>query len=328
MEGKFAICFVHFPERNYIKSLTLRRFLLARLHLESLLAETDLRSFKKALTALPETIWAMYDDMMARIEAQSSRRATLAKRALFWVVYALRPLRTQELQHALSVEQGDSAFDKDGISRIEILLSTCACFLEVQNNTLVLVHHTAREYFRSRGDRLFPGAHANIAATCLTYLLFGDFADGPCDSEERLRKRLEDYPLLSYAAGNWGFHFIHDQEQVKVLAEKFLHQSSNLANSIQIIHQRIICPSGEEGQRHKNFKARQHDLRDVHKLWVAIGFDLVDVTQQLLDGGVKVMDTTGYGETGLHMASRMGHCATAALLLRSGADIYAKNEYG
>jgi hypothetical protein len=270
----------------------------------------------------------MYDDMMMRIEAQSSRRATLAKRALFWVVYALRPLTTEELQHALSVEQGDSAFDKDGISRIEMLLSTCACFLEVQNNTLVLVHHTAREYFRNRGEGLFPGAHANITATCLTYLLFDDFAEGPCDSEEHLRKRLQDYPFLSYAARNWGFHFIHDKEHVKALAEKFLHQASNLANSIQIIHENIEHPSDEEGQRHIHFKARQHDLRDVHKLWVAAGFDLGDVVQQILDAGVKVMDTTGYGETGLHMASRMGHCATAALLLQSGADISAKNEYG
>jgi hypothetical protein len=270
----------------------------------------------------------MYDDMMMRIEAQNSRRATLAKRALFWVVYALRPLTTEELQHALSVEQGDSVFDKDGISRIEVLLSTCACFLEVQNNTLVLVHHTAREYFRNRGGGLFPAAHANIAATCLTYLLFDDFAEGPCDSEEHLRKRLQDYPFLSYAAQNWGFHFICDQEQVKVLAEKFLHQASNLANSIQIIHKDILHPPDEEDQRHKHFKARQHDLRDVHKLWVAVRFDLVDIVQQLLDTGVKVIDTTGYGETGLHIASRMGHCASAALLLQSRADTSAKNEIG
>ena len=142
----------------------------------------------------------MYDDMMIRIEAQNSRRATLAKRALFWVIYALRPLTTEELQHALSVEQGDSAFDKDGISRIEVLLSTCACFLEVQNNTLVLVHYTAREYFRNRGEGLFPAAHANIATTCLTYLLFDDFAEGPCESDEHLKKRLQDYPFLKYAA--------------------------------------------------------------------------------------------------------------------------------
>jgi hypothetical protein len=55
----------------------------------------------------------------------------LARRAIFWIVYAQRPLTTNELCNALPIELGDKALDSDDIYDVEGVISVCAGLVTV-----------------------------------------------------------------------------------------------------------------------------------------------------------------------------------------------------
>jgi len=79
------------------------RFLLARLHMDSLVGKLNARQVRGALENLPEGMDGTNDEAMERVERQDDSRKQLARRVLSWITYAIRPLSVKELQHALAV---------------------------------------------------------------------------------------------------------------------------------------------------------------------------------------------------------------------------------
>jgi hypothetical protein len=102
------------------------RFLLAQLHMTSLATKEGPKAIRKALKTLPEGLHGTYDEMMRRIESQNDDDKQLARRVLFWIFHALRPLTLGELQHALAVEPGELELDEGNIIDGELLASPCA----------------------------------------------------------------------------------------------------------------------------------------------------------------------------------------------------------
>jgi hypothetical protein len=90
------------------------------------MSKTNPRSLKDALNSLLEGLDATYDEAMERIKAQSSDDFELARKVLYWISYAFRPLAVREIQNALAVRPGDHNLDEDGFPEEEILLSVCA----------------------------------------------------------------------------------------------------------------------------------------------------------------------------------------------------------
>ena len=156
------------------------RFLLAQLHMDSLVTKGTRKAVKEALKSPPNDLSRTYDEAMQRIESQNDDDRQLAERVLYWISYALRPLTVEELQHALAVEPGESKLDEDNIPDEELLTSLCAglVIVDKESNIIRLVHYTTQEYFNSIRASRFPGAQTSIASTCLTYLSFEVFADG------------------------------------------------------------------------------------------------------------------------------------------------------
>src|SRR5207302_10360163 len=95
----------------------------------------------------------------------------LAKTTLMWICYSERPLKVDELCHALAVEIGSTDFDSDNVPLIDTLINFCQGLITVDKeaSTVRLIHHTFQEYLFSHGD-LSLKAHPTIAETCLTYL--------------------------------------------------------------------------------------------------------------------------------------------------------------
>ena len=60
-----------------------------------------------------------YDETVNRIENREQGIRELAKRTLFWIVYAKRPLTTEELRHALAVEAGTCRLDEKDLRLVE-----------------------------------------------------------------------------------------------------------------------------------------------------------------------------------------------------------------
>ncbi|KAL1895475.1 hypothetical protein Sste5346_005283 [Sporothrix stenoceras] len=86
-------------------------FLLAQLHLESLIGKRSPKALRAAITNLPtgsDAYDRAYNDAMQRIEGQVRDQEELAKQALLWITCAKRPLTTVELLHALADNYGQT----------------------------------------------------------------------------------------------------------------------------------------------------------------------------------------------------------------------------
>lgn len=66
----------------------------------------------------------------------------------------------------------------------------------------------------------------------MTYLSFDVFQDGYCPSDTDLTTRLEQYPLYSYAAKNWGHH-ARTQPVDEELLMPFLRETGKVIASVQ-----------------------------------------------------------------------------------------------
>ena len=170
----------------------------------SLATKKDPNAIRKALKTLPEGLHGTYDEVMRRIESQNDDDKQLARRVLFWIFYALRPLTLGELQHALAVEPGELELDEGNIIDGELLASPCAGLVvaDRESNIVRLVHYTTQEYLEQNPPDWFSTVQTEIARTCLTYLSFSTFAQGPCTSIESFDDRVEKHAFLHYGTGN------------------------------------------------------------------------------------------------------------------------------
>jgi|SRR5690242_16841774 len=173
----------------------LHRFLLARLHVDSLKDKRTKAKVRSALEYLSTGIGALdaaYSEAIIRIDGQPQGDRVLAKNVLSWISCALRPLTTGELCHALSIKEGDEELDSDDIPDVEDILSVCAGLVTVEEESQIvrLVHYTTQDYLESIRETWNPNAQYDIASSCLTYLCFTSFKSGACQNLE-LYLRLE-----------------------------------------------------------------------------------------------------------------------------------------
>jgi ankyrin repeat protein len=293
--------------------------LLARLHLDRLKSQINLRQLKAALDLLPTELDETYEKAMFRIKGQVEQQSQLALKALFWVSKAVRPLKLNEIHHALAVEPGDQVLDPDGIENDKtFLVSITAGLLTVDTNsgTIRLVHFTAEEYFKKTWQDWFPDADELIAETCITYLMFDDFAGGYCRTDQELKYRLQNYPFLDYAARYWGFHANRGLTQrVQRLIMSFIHQESKLSCTIQAMQ--------VSGYPYAGYS--QMFLRHVSGLSIAAMFGLEAIAQKVIDGGAEVDAKDSDEGTALHYAAKHGNEAVVKLLLDAKADVNNKD---
>ncbi|KAJ7851874.1 ankyrin repeat-containing domain protein [Mycena leptocephala] len=149
-------------------------FLLAKLHIDSLMTKQNVAAVKEALTNLSSNLDGAYDAIVNRINQQSEDDRQLAFRTLLWVVHAKAPLRPSQLKEALAVEPGATTLDPDRQTDIDIILSLCAGLVVVEEaeDQVRLVHYTTQTYFDLAPvqTRLFPRAQCEITLTCITYM--------------------------------------------------------------------------------------------------------------------------------------------------------------
>ncbi|KAF2193057.1 purine and uridine phosphorylase [Zopfia rhizophila CBS 207.26] len=102
-------------------------FLLAQLHLDSLIGKRNPWAIRTSLKSLPTGSSAYdcaYTDAMKRIEGQVADQKILAREVLSWITCAKRSLTTLELQHGLAIDSGDSEINKEKLSEVEDIVSS------------------------------------------------------------------------------------------------------------------------------------------------------------------------------------------------------------
>ena len=310
---------------------------------------------KSTLASLPAELDTTYDQVLIRIRNQEPEHAALALRILGWIRHAHRPLKIRELQHALAVESGDSHLDEDGIPDIGLILTVCAGIVTIREDYAVgLVHYTTAEYLERRSAEHFPDAPIDIAKTCLTYLMFDEFAsplqsgDGTYLDHETflllLWDRFEKYPFLGYASKSWSDHARGiSVVDIQGLALQFLKQGAKILSCMQAIRRsfrNLAIISGlafaAELGLYEISKALleagadvdgkdSHNVKPLHRAAVRGSEEVVLL---LLEHHADTETKDSLGTTALHFAAQSGHYKVVKVLLENRADVRATDRFG
>lgn len=291
------------------------RFLLAKLHMDSLATKRTPKAVQQALQNLPTEIGDTYDQAMQRIEATNDDDRRIVMNFLLWIAFSIRPLSVAEVEHASAITASTSDIDPDEVLGAGELTSMCAGLVIIDASDIVrLVHFSAQNYFREKREKLFPKGDTILARDCLTYLSFKDFdtgaSSGPTESED-FKQRTIKYPLLEYSCSYWGIHASQSQHPDDLTAQilNFLNRKPHLDAAIQAL-----------------WYSDSPDVADwdvksgVHPLHVAAYFGLTDVVMKLLRAGAYVDCRDSFETTPLMYATSGGHSPVLQVLLREGAD--------
>ena len=181
------------------------RFLLISLNIEAVLEEVTIYQRRRKLDEMIQGngLRSAYSTTLQRIQAQKGSRSKLGMEVLMWLSHSERPLKANELCHALGVEIGSTDLNSQNIPTIETLLgcSLGLVIVEASSFSVRLVHYTLQEYLCNNSD-LFHSPHAMIAEVCLTYLNFQCVMDLPPTFDWYK----SPITLLEYASCYWGTH--------------------------------------------------------------------------------------------------------------------------
>jgi ankyrin repeat domain-containing protein 50 len=305
------------------------RFLFAVLQIRRICDQMTVREVKKALETIPNDLSQLYEETLQRIKKQSPKRSELGMAVLGWISYAKRPILIDELRHALAVgyeedETWQTSMDTDNLIRPHMLVDCCGGLITVETESQVirLVHYTAQEYFQRHAKSLFPETQMKIAGTCLTYLLFDEFASGPCLDKELLQERIQQFKFLEYASSYWGEH-----------ARGPLEAKFSTAILQLVKDDKRICAAAEVwSTREREFFRWCNKFGEVpsdfQSMAVAASQGFDTVIRMLLADKPDLERSDGTFKTPAHWAAWRGHESSLTLLLDEGVDIHIKTADG
>ena len=262
------------------------RFLLAKLHFDLLVDALSARDIRDALENLPPQLTDTYKEMVGRINDQGGSRAETAFRTIAWIIFAKRPLKVKEIQHALAVRSGDTYFDRAGITNQDLIIQCCGGFVGLQSNdTLGFVHHTTQEYWMTRSRY----GHDEIFRTCIAYLSFPEIRVSGYTTFETLIAHLQEFALLDYACRHWGKHYRDCADgSLQQIALVFCRDKRKALPCLLVIDQkespkgyfkRILPQPPAEYTLGVSPMANAY-----YGLWLSAHFGLVELSIQLLEG--------------------------------------------
>ena len=297
-------------------------FLLVALNIDAILGEITLTRRRRKLDEMTkgDGLGDVYAATFSRMGAQPRSRSKLGMDVLMWVSHAERPLRVDELCHALGVE-GSTDLD---IRNIPVIATLLACSLglitvEKSSSTVRLIHYTLQEYL-AHNPGFFLKPHSMIAEVCLTYLNFRHVRD----FSPALRSVPSTAPFVEYASCYWGTHARWETtENVKALALKLLDgYDKHISSKTMLLH----STRAEEQPFDQD-----HTPRGFTGLHCAAYFGYVEIIVALLETNKwDVQATDFHGNTAISWAARRGHEGVVKILLERN-DINpdtADNGYG
>jgi len=200
------------------------RYLLVSLSIQTILQETTIYRRRQKLRVMQNSsgLSGAYEAALGRIKAQGGSKARLGMAVLMWITHSRRPLRVDEIRHAIATQIGSNGLDSDDIPAISVLLGCCQglAIIHEGTSTIRLIHYTLQEHLQTRPN-LFDRAHSTMAETCLAYLDFQHIRDLPAGPSFDPRSA----PFLEYSSLYWGTHMRAEvSDQAKISATKLLNR--------------------------------------------------------------------------------------------------------
>lgn len=315
-----------------------------------------------ALKQLPPDLDQTYDNILLSVHPADHE---YLRRALQFVVFSARPMTMVEVAEAVIVEPGMSEVDEDArLQRPEDLLDIGKIiFTQDANGShggkyLELSHYSVKEYLISERARKGPAAafamdetQAEIgnATCCLTYLSLEVFEDKWNDFDARTwnredyhdigcedflirqhYERLQNYPLLDYAAKSCFRHCKKDEVQkaVSSLVKDYLagERSGRFRN---MTYTCVFKPTD-------TWETSYMQVLRYSLISVAARYGLATIVQDLLEQGLDADHLTqipdwveGYaeGQTALYRAANFGHKNLCRILIDASANVNGDHSY-
>ena len=244
---------------------------------------------------------SVYSPTLERIREQKGDRSRLGMEVLMWVSHAERPLRIDELCHALAVEMGATDLDLENVRLQDTVLGSCLglAVVDSETSTVRLIHYTLQEYLSSPG--VLPDAHRTLARTCLTYLNYDQVKGLPADDVSNLG----DMPFLEYSSLYWGCHSkMGHSDLAKSLALNLLKRYDSHISTTLLLNQI---------KSHHSSPVARHPFTTLH---CASYFGVAEVLEALIEmEGCDINQRDCMGYTPLMWAARRGREAAVRLLL-------------
>ena len=243
-----------------------------------------------------------YGATLNRIRGQGGEKSRLGMATLMWISHSERPLKANELCHALAVEIGSPNLNTDNVPSIGTLLACCQGLVAVdkETSTVRLIHFTLQEYLRAH-PHLFSTAHSTMAETCLSYLNSRQVKALPINPFPDL----QDTPFLEYSSLYWGIHAKRGLSDCAKLLALQLFNSHNPHISMRILL--------EEQGWYRDDPDRLSLFSGLH---CASFFGIVDIIASLVEvEGCDINQKDCVGNTPLLWAALNGHEGVVKILL-------------
>jgi len=249
---------------------------------------------------------SLYDQTLQQIKEQKGDLPRLGMEVLMWVSHAERPLRIDELCHALAVDVEATDLDSEKIRSQDTVLGSCLGLAMVDKKTSIvrLIHDTLQQYLSRPG--ILSGTHKVLGEACLAYLNFDQIKRLPASDVGNLGHM----PFLEYSSSCWGAHAkIELSDRAKTLALELLNQSeSHIYFALSF---KRICPLVSWGPRRR--------FTSLHYASY-LGIDSV-VAELIKKEGCGINEQDWMGYTPLMRAVIQGnHGAVRLLLACDGVD--------
>jgi len=319
------------------------RFLLVSLNIDGVLQETTIHRRRQKLNSMTDGLGLgdAYGATLGRIKAQGGEKARLGMAALMWISHAERPLKVDELCHALAVEIGSPGLNTDNVPSMSTLLACCQGLVAVdkESSTVRLVHFTLQEYLQAHLD-LFGTAHSTMAEISLSYLNSPQVKAISASSS----LELQGTPFLQYSSLYWGVHAKRKLSDCsKQLALKlFCDYNNHMSVKILLEAQRPYCYDVDfdkislfSGLHCASFFGIPETVAglveiegcDINQMDCGGNTPLMRAAHNGHEGAVKVLlgrDSVNpdkpddRGRTPLHLAAMRGHEGVVKILLERG----------
>ncbi|PMD49456.1 WD40 repeat-like protein [Hyaloscypha bicolor E] len=205
-------------------------FLWVSLVLRELRMVHTISDVQEVLAAVPTDMGVLYSRILDTL-SETRRGEELVKSVLRWTVCSARPLKTDELSHALQFDLNDN------INAVESVISMCGQLVFIDSQSRVrIVHQTARQFLlRPDIDSVFAinkeFAHTRILLACMKYLT-SDEIRGPSARKRSGSKSLLE--LCSFAEYACTMFFQHlsfassADDQIALILARFLSSTNVL----------------------------------------------------------------------------------------------------
>ena len=281
------------------------------MNIEAILEEPTIYRRQERLSRMTNGLGLgdVYGATIERIKAQRGEKSRLGIEALMWISHVERPLKVEELCHALAVELGSTDFNSRNAPSMSTLVSCCQGLITVDKeaSTVRLVHFTLQEYLPSNPD-IFTTPHSSIAEICLTYLNSKQVNAIPPDRYPDLSRT----PFLEYCSLYWGVHAKRQlSDGARSLALELL-QGDNSHISAQLLL-RQVEGLGFPGQ----YSGTNFQFSGLHQ---ASFFGISELVAALIE--MECYDTNGgdiCGRNPLSWAAHNGHGEVVEILLEQEA---------